>query len=98
MFNRKFRFGTATAALVLAVAGMGLAYTVSSLAPSAIAATAAEKAEGRRDLESVCPRDVIVLCVLHPYNEARGLVHRAVNRSKTDGRLDVSSGERVVDT
>ena len=52
MLNRKVRFGGATAAFVLATC-IGFTYTAPSLLGPAAAATAAEKADGRRDLEQL---------------------------------------------
>jgi len=52
MLNRKVRIGGAVAAFVLA-AYIGLTYTGSTIIETAVAATAAEKADGRRDLDQL---------------------------------------------
>ena len=53
MLNRKFRFGSATAVSVLASTCIGLVYTTFPMVGPAVAATATEKAEGRRDLDQL---------------------------------------------
>jgi uridylate kinase len=51
MLNRNIRFSRATAVLVLAVTCIGLAYTASPVVGPA--AAAAERAEGRRDIDQL---------------------------------------------
>jgi hypothetical protein len=53
MLNRNIRFSRATAVLVLAVTCIGSAYTASPMVGPAAAATAAEKADGHRDLDQL---------------------------------------------
>jgi hypothetical protein len=53
MLNRNIRFSRATAVLVLAVTCIGLAYTASPVVGPAAAAAAAERAEGRRDIDQL---------------------------------------------
>ena len=53
MLNRKIRLGSATAVFVLASTCIGMAYTTYPIVGPAVAATASEKVEGRRDLDQL---------------------------------------------